>query len=55
VFLESVFSVSDNSGVLYVKCIGLIGQKATNLTPGRIIIIMPEKIDFSKKLKKKKY
>lgn len=54
-FLESVFSVSDNSGVLYAKCIGLIGQKATRLSPGRVLIVMPEKIDFSKKLKKKKY
>lgn len=54
-FLESVFSISDNSGVLYAKCIGLIGQKANSLTPGRIIIVMPEKVDFSKKVKKKKY
>ena len=54
-FLESVFSISDNSGVLYAKCIGLVGQKATSLTLGRVLIVMPEKIDFSKKLKKKKY
>lgn len=54
-FVETVFSVADNSGILYVKCIGLHGQKAKFLSPGRIIIAMPEKIDFSKKLKKKKY
>jgi ribosomal protein L14 len=54
-FLETVFSVADNSGVLYAKCIGVVGQKTIFLTPGRILIVMPEKIDFSKKLKKKKY
>ena len=54
-FLETVFSVADNSGILYAKCIGIIGQRTSFVTPGRLLIVMPEKIDFSKKLKKKKY
>lgn len=53
---ETVFLSSDNSGVVYAKCINL--SSPTNLNQfelSSLITIMPKVINFSKPLRKKKF
>lgn len=54
-FLESVFSVEDNSGVLYAKYVGILNNQNKSLRLGDLITIFPEKLDFGKKITKRKY
>ena len=53
---ESILSVADNSGLIYVKCVNpplSLTKYTFNL--GEIITVFPKIIDFSKNLRKKKY
>jgi len=53
---ETILSVVDNSGIIYVKCINT--SSSINLNEFKlasVITIMPKIFDYSKPLRKKKY
>ena len=53
---ETVLSCSDNSGIVYAKCINLSSAYNKNtFSLSNIITVVPKIIDFSKPLRKKKY
>jgi len=53
---ETVLLSSDNSGVVYAKCIGLASSLNLNeFVLGSVITVMPKILNPRKKLKKKKY
>lgn len=54
-FLEGVFSVEDNSGILYLKYVGIINNQSKSLKLGDLITVFPEKLNYGKKVTKKKY
>jgi large subunit ribosomal protein L14 len=54
-FLEGVFSAEDNSGVLYAKYVGIAGNQNKSLKLGDLITIFPEKLNFGKKVTRRKY
>ncbi len=54
-FLEGVFSVEDNSGILYAKYVGITNNQNKSLKLSNLITIFPEKLNYGKKVTKKKY
>lgn len=54
-YLEAVFSVEDNSGMLYAKYVGITNNQNKSLKLGDLITIFPEKLVYGQKVTKKKY
>ena len=54
-FLEGVFSIEDNSGMLYAKYVGINKNQNKSLKLGDLITIFPEKLVLGNKVVKRKY
>jgi large subunit ribosomal protein L14 len=53
---ETILRVADNSGLIYVKCVNPpLSLTKYTFKLGEIITVFPKIIDYSKKLRKKKY
>lgn len=53
---ETIFLSSDNSGVIYAKCINLSSPLNLNqFELSSLVTIMPKIINFSKPIRKKKF
>jgi ribosomal protein L14 len=51
-----ILRVADNSGLVYVKCVGVpISLKKQTFKLGEVIVAYPKIIDYSKSLRKNKY